>query len=155
VSLQYYPAQPLETGRTAMPGRAIIAPDAQGWATIAVTEWELRQAEWTGSHSFDETNYALACILHVESGGQTIVAAAGDTVTDTAGSVGRYWAADYARVLAIYSPIPKADRPTPSAVAAFDRLPDARPPDKPGCPAGPGGMSYRGLGIRGWLIMCS
>ena len=52
-----------------------------------------------------------AGVLHVESGGQTIVAAVGDTVTVTAGSVGRYWAPDYARMLAIYAPNP-AGRPS-------------------------------------------
>jgi ethanolamine utilization protein EutQ (cupin superfamily) len=38
----------------------------------------------------NETNYALAGNLHIESGGQTIVPTAGDTVTVTAGSVGPY-----------------------------------------------------------------
>ena len=36
-----------------------------------------------------------------------VVAAAGDTVTVTAGSVGRYWAPEYARMLSIYSPNPR------------------------------------------------
>ena len=58
-------------------------------------------------------------MLHVESDGQTVVAAAGDTVTLTAGSVGRYWAPGYARMLAIYSPNPDG---LPSADIGYRRL---------------------------------
>ena len=58
-------------------------------------------------HPFDETNYVLEGVLHVESDGQSVVAAAGDTVTVTAGSAGRYWAPDYARMLAVYAPNPE------------------------------------------------
>jgi len=47
------------------------------------------------------------------------VAAAGDTVTVTAGSVGRYWAPGYARMLAIYSPNPDG---RPSADIGYRRL---------------------------------
>ena len=46
-------------------------------------------------------------MLHVESDGRVVVAAAGDTVTVTAGSTGRYWAPEYARMLAIYAPNPE------------------------------------------------
>jgi ethanolamine utilization protein EutQ (cupin superfamily) len=119
MSIGHYPSQPFDTGREATPGRAIITPDPKGWDTIALTEWELRQAEWTDSHPFDETNYVLAGVLHVESDGQIVVAAAGDTVTVTAGSAGRYWAPDHARMLAIYSPNPEG---RPSAVIGYRRL---------------------------------
>ena len=47
--------------------------------------------------------------LHVESGGVTVVASAGDTVTVPAGEVGRYWAPVHARMIAIYGPNPEAD----------------------------------------------
>jgi ethanolamine utilization protein EutQ (cupin superfamily) len=42
--------------------------------------------------------------LFVESGGVTVEAQAGDVVRVPAGTVGRYWAPKYARLLAIYGP---------------------------------------------------
>jgi quercetin dioxygenase-like cupin family protein len=119
MGIRHYPSRPLGTGHDDAPCREIIPPEPNGWDTIAVTEWELRQAEWTDSHPFDETNYVLAGVLHVESDGQTALATAGDTVTVTAGSVGRYWAPGYARMLAIYSPNPDG---RPSADIGYRRL---------------------------------
>ena len=119
MGIRHYPARPLGTGDEDAPCREIIKPDPKGWDTIAVTEWEPRRAEWTDSHPFDETNYVLAGVVHVESDAQTVVAAEGDIVTVTAGSVGRYWAPEYARMLAIYSPNPDG---RPSAGIGYRRL---------------------------------
>ncbi|KAA1380937.1 cupin domain-containing protein [Aeromicrobium fastidiosum] len=90
-----------------MPGRAIIEPSPHGWVGVAMTEWELRAAEWTDQHPFDEYNFVLAGELHVESDGQVAVAAVGDTIRVRAGSTGRYWAPVYARMLSIYAPNPE------------------------------------------------
>jgi len=107
MSVRHYPGRPLETEPGETPCTTIIPAVPRGWDTIAVHEWELRRIEWSDRHPFDETNYVLEGVLHVESGGQVVVAAAGDTVTVTAGSVGRYWAPEYARMLSIYSPNPR------------------------------------------------
>jgi hypothetical protein len=107
MSVRHYPGGPLETEPGETPCTTIIPPEPRGWDTIAMHEWELRRIEWSDRHPFDETNYVLEGVLHVESGGQVVVAAAGDTDTVTAGSVGRYWAPEYARMLSIYSPNPR------------------------------------------------
>ena len=52
MGIRHYPSRPLGTGNDDAPCREIIAPDPNGWDTIAVTEWELRRAEWTDSHPF-------------------------------------------------------------------------------------------------------
>ncbi len=63
-----------------MPGRVIVAPSATGWHGIAMTEWELTDAEWSDSHPFDEYNFVLEGELHVEPDGRVVVAGPGDTV---------------------------------------------------------------------------
>ena len=85
MSVRHYPARPMETEPGETPCTTIIPPDPRGWDTIAVHEWELRRIEWSDRHPFDETNYVLEGVLHVESDGQVTVAAAGDTVTGHGG----------------------------------------------------------------------
>jgi ethanolamine utilization protein EutQ (cupin superfamily) len=69
----------------------------------------LTAAGWSDHHPHTETNYVLEGELHVESGGVTVVAGVGDTVTVAAGQVGRYWAPTYARMLAVYEPNPRGE----------------------------------------------
>jgi hypothetical protein len=84
--------------------RVIIAPASGGWSEPALFEWELRQESWTDEHPHSEYNFVIEGQLFVESGGVTVEATAGDVVQVPAGAVGRYWAPNYARLLAIYGP---------------------------------------------------
>ena len=95
--------------RPRMRTRWVIPPSADGWQEFALSEWELTAAGWSDRHPHSETNVVLEGELHVESGGVTVVASAGDTVTVPAGEVGRYWAPVHARMIAIYGPNPEAD----------------------------------------------
>lgn len=109
MTVELIPAAPLtDEGRT-MPGRQIIEPVTDGWQQVALMEWELSAAEWTDRHPYDEINYVLEGELHVECEGRTVVAHAGDTVRVHAGGIGRYWAPEHARMLAIYGPNPAGD----------------------------------------------
>lgn len=92
-----------------MRSRWVIAPSDDGWGEFALSEWELTAAGWSDRHPHSETNVVLEGELHVESGGVTVVASAGDTVTVPAGEVGRYWAPVHARMIAIYGPNPEAE----------------------------------------------
>jgi ethanolamine utilization protein EutQ (cupin superfamily) len=89
----------------------MVKPTGPAWNGFALSEWELTAAGWADHHPHSETNYVLEGELHVESGGVTVVASAGDAVTVPEGQVGRYWAPVYARMLAIYGPNPEG-RPT-------------------------------------------
>jgi ethanolamine utilization protein EutQ (cupin superfamily) len=55
-----------------------------------------------------ETNFVLAGELHVECEGRTVVVGPGDTVQVPARIVGRYWAQEHARIIAVYGPNPAA-----------------------------------------------
>jgi uncharacterized cupin superfamily protein len=90
--------------------RWILEPSGPAWSGFALSEWELTAAGWTDQHPHSETNYVVQGELHVESGGVTVVAAAGDVVTVPAGEIGRYWAPVYARMLAIYGPNPDGEQ---------------------------------------------
>ena len=91
-----------------MRSRWIFEPRPEGWNEFVLSEWELRAAGWSDLHPHTETNLVVEGELHVECGGETVVAAPGDTVTVPAGQVGRYWAPTYARMFAIYGPNPDA-----------------------------------------------
>jgi ethanolamine utilization protein EutQ (cupin superfamily) len=89
--------------------RRMIHPGSGAWDDVAVSEWELTAAGWSDQHPHTETNIVLEGELHVESGGVTVVASAGDTVTVPAGQAGRYWAPVYARMVAVYGPNPDGE----------------------------------------------
>jgi quercetin dioxygenase-like cupin family protein len=67
-------------------------------------EWELTAESWTDEHPHTEYNFVIDGRLFVESGGVTVEALPGDLVQVPAGVVGRYWAPEFARMLAIYGP---------------------------------------------------
>ncbi len=82
-------------------------------------EWELRGESWTDEHPHDEFNYVLEGRLFVACDGETVEAVTGDVVRVPAGSVGRYWAPEYARMVAVYAPNPQG---LESRVHAYARL---------------------------------
>ena len=101
-----------EAGAAGMRSRWVLEPSADAWEGFALSEWELTASGWTDRHPHSETNVVIEGELHVESGGVTVVAGVGDTVTVPAGQVGRYWAPVHARMLAIYGPNPRGDGST-------------------------------------------
>jgi mannose-6-phosphate isomerase-like protein (cupin superfamily) len=90
---------------------AFIPATAEGWQTVALTEWELIGEEWVDEHPFDEITYVLAGTLYVTCDDVTVEVTAGSVVRVPAGSTGTYSAPDRARMLAIYGPNPDG-RPT-------------------------------------------
>lgn len=72
-------------------------------------EWELAGAQWTDEHPHDEFNFILEGELHVESNGTVAIAHVGDLVRVPAHSQGRYFAPQYARMLAIYDHNPSGE----------------------------------------------
>jgi uncharacterized cupin superfamily protein len=103
------PAMAVPEGMPRSSDRWVIEPSGQAWTGFALSEWELTAAGWSDQHPHSETNYVLEGELHVESGGVTVVARTGDTVTVPAGQVGRYWAPVHARMLAIYGANPAGE----------------------------------------------
>ena len=95
-----------------MRSRWVLEPGGEAWDGFALSEWELTAAGWSDCHPHSETNVVLEGELHVSSGGVTVVASKGDTVTVEAGEVGRYWAPVHARMLAIYGPNPEGESTT-------------------------------------------
>lgn len=71
---------------------------------LVVGEWSLTAAAFTDLHQHVEINHVLEGELHVTWDGQTQIATVGDTVIVPAGSVGRYAAPVYARMLFVYGP---------------------------------------------------
>ncbi|MFC9553694.1 cupin domain-containing protein [Rhodococcus sp. NPDC056960] len=84
----------------------VLTPPATAWDGCVLTEWELRSAGWQDLHGHDEFTYLLEGELHLSCGGDEVVLKRGDLGRVPAGSVGRYWAPHYARMLAIYGPNP-------------------------------------------------
>ncbi len=84
--------------------RAIVPPGTDARSEPAIFEWELRGEAWTDRHPHCEYNFVIEGRLFVESGGVVVEAAAGDLVQVPPGAAGRYWAPEYARLLAVYGP---------------------------------------------------
>ncbi|HEX3847459.1 MAG TPA: cupin domain-containing protein [Steroidobacteraceae bacterium] len=103
--------------------RVIMPPMKGGWSEPAMFEWELSSEAWTDEHPHSEYNFVIEGHLFVESGGVTVEARAGDVVKVPAGAIGRYWAPEYARLLAIYGP----SRGEASKVLGYEKL-GASPP---------------------------
>lgn len=104
---QVWPAQALSSYGQGMRSRWIIPPAPEGWAGLALSEWELHGAGWTDRHPHDELNFVLEGELHIECDGHEVVLGTGDCARVPAGSVGRYWAPVHARMLAVYGPNPQ------------------------------------------------
>jgi ethanolamine utilization protein EutQ (cupin superfamily) len=71
---------------------------------LMIGEWSLTAAAWTDRHQHEETNWVLEGELHVTCDGRHEVAAAGSAVIVPAGSLARYEAPTYARMLFVYGP---------------------------------------------------
>lgn len=71
---------------------------------LRLGEWSLTAAAWTDRHHHDEINWVVEGELHVTSDGQTEVLRAGDAVVVPAGSLARYAAPTFARMLYVYGP---------------------------------------------------
>jgi mannose-6-phosphate isomerase-like protein (cupin superfamily) len=105
--------------------RAFIPPNAGGWSGVALMEWELTAQEWIDEHPHDEFNYVLEGTLMVSCDGETVQVAQGEVVRVPAGSRGRYWAPEHARMLAVYGPNPDAEPSTIVGLRSLDAGPDA------------------------------
>ena len=73
---------------------------------LIVGQWSLTAAAWTDRHQHEEVNYVLEGELHVECEGVTRVVRPGEAVLVDAGSIARYSAPVYARMLYVYGPSP-------------------------------------------------
>jgi mannose-6-phosphate isomerase-like protein (cupin superfamily) len=92
-----------------MRSRWLIAPSPEGWHDVALSEWELDRAGWADLHPHTETNLVVSWEQHVDCQGRTVVVGAGELVQVPAGCVGRYWAPEHARMIAVYGPNPAAE----------------------------------------------
>ncbi|MDX2546848.1 cupin domain-containing protein [Streptomyces sp. WI04-05B] len=114
-----YPSSPLVRREGRPQGHAFVPPGEGPRPGVALMEWELRGESWTDEHPHDEFNYVLEGHLFVACDGETVEAVTGDVVRVPAGSVGRYWAPEYARMVAVYAPNPRG---LESRVHAYTRL---------------------------------
>jgi mannose-6-phosphate isomerase-like protein (cupin superfamily) len=102
--------------------RVIMPPPQGGWSEPVLFEWELTAESWSDEHPHSEYNYVIEGHLFVESGGVTVEAQAGDVVRVPAGTVGRYWAPKFARLLAVYGP----SNGGPSKILGYKKLSPAQ-----------------------------
>jgi quercetin dioxygenase-like cupin family protein len=101
---------PLKATTPGLRYRWIVPPSPEGWTYAPVSEWELIKAGMSDFHPHDENAFVLEGELYVETNGQVIVARAGDYATVPAGTIGRYWAPEYARMLSVYGPNPSGTK---------------------------------------------
>lgn len=87
----------------------LAAASGTAWTGVVIHEWELDGEGWEDLHPHDETTYLLAGRLTVESDGVSVTLGPGDAALVRAGHVGRYLAAGYARMLAVYGPNPSGE----------------------------------------------
>jgi len=71
---------------------------------LRMGQWSLTAAAWTDRHHHDETNWVVEGELHVTCDARTEVVRAGETVVVPAGSLARYAAPGFARMLYVYGP---------------------------------------------------
>lgn len=120
------PAGPLLIPRAALQAfhgvraRWITEPSAAGWSEPVLMEWSLAGEYWVDQHAHTEYAFVLEGCLHVDVNDQCVVAEAGDTVCVPAGSIGRYYAPVYARMLGVYGPNPDG---LPPRMLGSGRLP--------------------------------
>lgn len=113
-----WPSARLE-GQDGPKSRWFTKPAASGWTQPVIMEWELSSESWTDEHAHDEYAYVIEGTLFVESDGVTVEASAGDLVRVPAGSIGRYWAPVYARMIGVYAPNPDG---APAKRLGFEKL---------------------------------
>lgn len=94
---------------------------------IVAGEWSLSAAAWSDRHDHVEINYVLEGELHVTCNGATRVVGTGGFVAVPAGSLARYEAPRYARMLFVYGPSTDGHA---SADAAYDEFPLADTDDE-------------------------
>lgn len=108
--IEVYPAKELQLFREAWPrmrNNAILPVLKEGWDDFRVAEWSLEGAAWEDFHPHPEFNYVLEGELHIVVDDQEVVLGPGASATVPAGKLGRYWAPEYARMLAVYGPNPE------------------------------------------------
>lgn len=108
-------------GENAPKARWFTPPPQSGWTQPVIMEWELTGEAWSDTHVHDEFAYVLDGRLFVTCDGETVEATTGDLVKVPAGSTGRYWAPDHARILGIYAPNPEG---APITDMAYEKLKD-------------------------------
>ena len=91
--LESRPSRPRVSG-----GRAVETDE------LVIGEWSLTAAAWTDRHLHEETNWVLEGELHVTCDGRRDVVVQGNAVVVPAGSLARYEAPIYARMLFVYGP---------------------------------------------------
>src|SRR5262245_53940832 len=85
----------------------IVKAQPDGLIGYAISEWELTAVGFSDLHPPDKVGFVLADELHIEANGREVVGRAGDSIRVPAGSIGKYWAPQYARMIGIYGPNPE------------------------------------------------
>lgn len=102
------PLDPINPAWKGLRGRYITGDPGQGnWDEYLLSEWEFEKVSWGDRHPYDEFNFVLAGELHIEVDGETVMLGPGDSATVSAGTLGRYFAPEYARTITIYGANPQ------------------------------------------------